>query len=378
MRTAFFTLGMLILLAASALGQSDSTGVMQAGSLDLTVGETGLSFGNGQRLNGVRFAWRDGDFETVNGLNVSFWKPYDDPRGEVNGISFGIVGPGAGKMRGITLALGAAFASESMAGIHLAGLGLVSQGAMTGINIAGLGTVAQGDMTGINIAGLGTVSQGSATGVNIATLGLVSQGDMMGINVSGLGTVSQGGILGFNFGGLGLVGQGSIIGFNIAGLGLVSQEEVLGLSIAGLGLVSKSGIHGISVAGLGLVGQKGISGLNIGGVGIVTQNEIAGVSATLGQIKAGDAIMGITFGGYKLEAPSISGINLGVGWTESLELTGLTCAGYNQTDGLQTGLVVGVVNYTRDLLGVQIGLLNYVEENPAGLKLLPILNAKFR
>jgi hypothetical protein len=362
MRMILQTAVVLTLVMGQVFCQNDSTSRDDRHSFDIMAGSAGISFGNGQRMSGLRFAWRDGNFEMVNGVNISFWKPYDDPAGEVNGISFGIVGPGARRMNGVSCGLGGVFASASMNGLNMAGLGLVSGGAMTGVNIAGLGTVAQGSMAGINISGLGTVSQGSMAGINIGGLGVVSQQGMVGINIASLGTVAQGEMLGFNF----------------AGLGVVTQGEMAGVSIGGLGVVAQLGIYGVNIAGLGLVGQQGIVGVNVAGVGVVTQKEIAGLSVTVGALRAGEALSGISICGYKLDAPSITGLNLGVCWTQSRYLTGVTCAGYNETDGLQTGLVIGVVNFTRDLLGVQIGLLNYVEENPAGLKLLPIINAKFR
>ena len=377
MRTLVFVTIALMLCWASAFSQADSTGSERSASFDLMFGHAGVSFGNGQRMNGLRFAWRDGDFELVNGMNVSFWNPYDEPHGEVNGISFGIVGPGGERSRGLTIGIGGALMTKSMDGLNIGGLGLVSQGTVAGISIAGLGVVTQGGMSGFSFAGLGVVSQGPMTGVNAASLGVISQGSMTGINFGGLGTVSQGGIVGFNFGGLGLVGQKSIIGVGVAGLGLVSQAAVQGVNFAGLGLVAQGKVQGVSIAGLGLVGQGGISGLTIAGAGIVSNKAIAGISTTLGLVKSGEAITGLTFGGYKLESPLITGINLAIGWTESRELTGFTCAAYNRTDGLQKGLVIGIVNSTEDILGIQIGVLNYVAENPAGLKYLPVFNARF-
>ena len=187
-----------LLSAAMAHSQADSPVSRQKSSLDLTVGNTGLSFGNGQDMNGIRFAWRDGDFIQVNGFNFSAWKPYDTLSGEVNGISFGIVGPAAQHMRGLSIGLGGVLAGTSMEGINLGGFGLISKGTITGINVAGLGLVAQGPITGINIGGLGLVGQQEMTGLNLAGLGLVPQGTATGVNIGGLGAVSQGSFLGIN------------------------------------------------------------------------------------------------------------------------------------------------------------------------------------
>ena len=39
-----------------------------------------------------------------------------------------------------------------------------------------------------------------------------------------------------------------------------------------------------------------------------------------------------------------------------------------------TGLSIGLVNYSAQLKGVQLGLLNYAGNNPRWLRLLPLIN----
>jgi hypothetical protein len=334
-----------LLCPPTLFGQGSPAETGDRGSLDLMVGNSGLSFGNGQNMNGLRFAWRDGDFVMVNGINVSFWLPYDRPSGEVNGISFGLVASGGERFRGLSLGLGGVVAKESMQGVNIGGLGVVSQGALTGVTMSGLGVVSQGMLTGVNIGGLGVVSQGALTGINLAGLGLVGQAQSAGINAAGLGVVSQGALAGFTFAGLGIVSQGSN--------------------------------HGVSVAGLGIVSQGEMTGLHVAGVGCIAQESLTGVSVTMGMASSERTITGMTFAGYKVKAPEIVGVNVSILWSESSSLTGFTFAGYNRTYGLQQGLVIGIFNHTEDLLGIQIGLLNYVENNPPWARLLPIFNANF-
>ena len=45
---------------------------------------------------------------------------------------------------------------------------------------------------------------------------------------------------------------------------------------------------------------------------------------------------------------------------------------------VQDGWTIGVVNYARDLRGVQIGLINIARSNPKGTRVLPLFNADFR
>jgi hypothetical protein len=49
----------------------------------------------------------------------------------------------------------------------------------------------------------------------------------------------------------------------------------------------------------------------------------------------------------------------------------------NQIEGRQSGLSIGIVNYAWELNGIQIGLINYVRDNPKYLKVLPLFNAPF-
>ena len=47
---------------------------------------------------------------------------------------------------------------------------------------------------------------------------------------------------------------------------------------------------------------------------------------------------------------------------------------FTQVLGHQQGLTIGVVNFARSLNGVQVGVINIVRDNPAGRKVLPLIN----
>jgi hypothetical protein len=53
---------------------------------------------------------------------------------------------------------------------------------------------------------------------------------------------------------------------------------------------------------------------------------------------------------------------------------GVSAAGFNYVKGEQRGLTIGVVNYARRLHGVQIGVINFADNNPPGLRVLPLIN----
>jgi hypothetical protein len=126
-----------------------------------------------------------------------------------------------------------------------------------------------------------------------------------------------------------------------------------------------------------VVASEGIQGFTFGAGAIVSKEDIRGVSLTVGELKSDLSVCGLNAGAYKIEAPSIKGVNLGVVWTESENLSGFTFSCYNRTYTKQRGIVIGLLNHTADLAGFQIGLLNIVESNDPPFRYLPILNVRF-
>ncbi|HEX9615598.1 MAG TPA: hypothetical protein VGA55_08820 [Bacteroidota bacterium] len=314
------------------------------GALNLTIGHTGVSFGNAPRVNGIRINWSDLWLEEINGINLTLWRPADRVSGDVNGLAVGIVSPAAENLRGVSISPIAIVAGEGMYGVNIAGLALVSQGSAVGMNFGGLGVVGQKSVSGLTFALLGVVSQGDLGGISAAGLGAVAQGDSWGIMAAGLGAVTQG--------------------------------NMSGISFAGLGSVVQGDFRGAAFGGLAVVSQGSISGLSFGGLAVVSEHSVSGVTATLGAIVSKDRISGLSVGGYKIESPEIRGLNLGVGWTESDYMSIITISGYNRTYVKQTGIIVGVFNYTDDLAGIQLGVINWVETNPWPFKVLPVLNVR--
>jgi hypothetical protein len=60
-------------------------------SLDLAINHVGISIGNSPLLTGLRLNWRDENVVRINGINVTLWTPGSSPRGEVNGLSLGLL-----------------------------------------------------------------------------------------------------------------------------------------------------------------------------------------------------------------------------------------------------------------------------------------------
>ncbi|MBM4171120.1 MAG: hypothetical protein FJ214_04540, partial [Ignavibacteria bacterium] len=58
-------------------------------SFDIGSRNSGISFGNSKNWNGLRFNFSDCGIGTINGINITFWKPERSPGSQVNGISLG-------------------------------------------------------------------------------------------------------------------------------------------------------------------------------------------------------------------------------------------------------------------------------------------------
>ena len=166
---------------------------------------------------------------------------------------------------------------------------------------------------------------------------------------------------------LGLLGVGTshnLNGVSISGFVVGSGGNINGLSISGLitraAGYDKSVISGIALSGIGLL-ANGINGLAIGGLAVGTDGDINGVATSLAYIYCEKDFRGIAATG---------------GYLESEFFNGIAIAGYAKTNQMN-GISIALYNRTKELHGVQFGLLNYAENNPKGLRILPFINLHF-
>lgn len=293
-----------------------SSGALAAQSLDIPSPRWGLSFGNSRDFTGLRFNFRDRNVVRLRGMNVTLWAPYEKNSDDsvIEGVSFGLV-PGGGTLKGVQIGV--------------------------------LGVAGMKDVHGVSMGLLGAGAGGSMFGVNLGGLGAGAGGDIVGVNLGGLGMGAGRDVIGVSCGGLGLGAGRNMIGINVGGLGLGAGERLSGVNVAGLGLGAGTLLSGISVAGLG-----------------------AGAPEVRGVVLAGVA----TGGQYVRGLMAAAGCNMIV---DGGELRGAALAAVNWFKGTQTGLAVGIVNYTWSLRGIQIGLVNIVRDNPPGRRILPFANWNF-
>ena len=167
---------------------------------------------------------------------------------------------------------------------------------------------------------------------------------------------------GINSGVLRIVAMKEMNGLSVSGFNLYSQGNISGVSFSGL-ITQCDIFSGVLVSGIAGAGTGGINGLAIGGLTVSSdRSDINGVAATLGVLYCGNDFNGAGISGLYLKSKIFRGVSF-AGYSDSYEMFGLSVALFNRT---------------RELHGMQIGLLNYAGNNRKGLRYLPLINMHLR
>jgi len=326
---------------------------LSAQSLDLALNGYGLSLGNSIHFTGLRINAVDRQVERIGGLNLTLWNPGENPEAVYSGLILGIIGTKGRRIDGIALSGIGVNASERVRGIAVGTLGVGTR-SLTGIG-AGLVMVdIRRRIRGIAVAGVWTGDSERLEGLALSP-GIAMAKAVRGITIAGLMAggrqsfsglaLSSGGIFGERFHGIGIGGLGGggkeLRGLFACGVFLGCEDlDGIACSLGGLGGLR---MDGVMLAGLGLGAKEQIRGIALGGA-VVFAREATGL--TVG------ALNGLYIDRIDLE--------------DFLH--------FNLANERFTGLSIGFVNYTAHLEGVQVGLVNYVGNNPRWLKLLPLVN----
>lgn len=328
--------------AAAIFAAPLATAHAQSNAVELTVNDVGIGIGNVPKIYGIRLNFRDRDDFEVHGINVTIWQPEGEPRGTVDGLALGLPLTGASRITGIGAGIFGVSATERLSGIGVGGLGVGAGGRLDGIMIGGVGIGAGGDVRGLTLGGIGVGSGGSLRGITVGGIGVGSGGRLSGVAIGGVGVGAGGGADGLLVGGIGVGSGGSLRGISVGGIGVGGGGDVTGLTVAGVGIGSGGTLRWVSLAGIG-VGAPRIEGF--------------AAAAAVGAQDAKAVII----------APAYMRIERGT-------FTGVSASAFNHIKGSQRGLTIGVFNYAHQLHGVQLGALNYVRDNRAPFRLLPLVN----
>lgn len=380
--------GLLLLSATTALpvtGQVDPTGPTPASAslassngraLNLTAGTVGISIGDSRRTTGLRLNDRDRRLQVANGINLTLWRPYDEAGGVVHGAALGLPLTGGTHIRGLATGLFGVGADGSLSGAGLAPIVLRAGRDMNGIHVSGIGAGAGRRVRGIVLGGLGAGAGEEASGMLMGGLGAGTGGRATGLVLGGLGAGAGEDARGLLIGGLGAGAGESTTGITVGLIGAGAGGSARGLLAGGVGAGTGTSIQGVALS-FGAIGAgRSIDGLAVGGLAAGAGNRLRGVAA--GGLGVGaPTVEGVVVGGIGAGAENLTGVSIAGGYVrlEGGVLRGVSVAGWNDIRGRQRGLTIGLYNYTRDLSGIQIGLLNVARNNPPGLRILPFVNA---
>jgi len=205
-------------------------------SLDLTVADAGLGFGNSARIHGLRFNVRDDQVEAVNGLNVTLWDPGENPEMVHRGLAVGLARTDARDMTGISV--GSVAGAHNADGLNVGLLAVFGEGVVRGINLGPFLVWGGEQLTGLN-AGLMVAGGGGILGLNLAALTITPR------PVTDLFGEPDGSLSGLNAAGL-IIDYPHLNGVSLAGL--VRSRQLTGLTAAYVLADAREAVTGLSVA----------------------------------------------------------------------------------------------------------------------------------
>ena len=303
-----------------------------------------ISIGDYPDVAGIRINFRDRNLGHVNGVNITVWTPYEPMSGRVRGIALGLPVTGAEDITGFATGLLGLGASRDFTGIGIAPVGIGAGNRVKGIVVGGIGVGTGGSLEGVVIGGIGAGAGGDAKGIILGGIGAGVAGRMTGLAAGLIGVGAGGGGKGVILGGVGAGIGGDFEGIGIGGVGIGVGGNVRGLLIGGIGLGVGGTMRGIAIGGIG-VGASELIGFAAGGIGVGAHDARALV---------------LTPGFFRIEnGGSFRGVSIN--------------AAGSMIKGTQHGIVIGLFNYARRLDGMQVGLINIIDESKAH-RVLPFVN----
>lgn len=164
-----------------------------------------------------------------------------------------------------------------------------------------------------------------------------------------------------------------IRGIGIGGFGPIAGT-LQGVAVSGIVVATVEDLNGIAVGAGGAAAAGDINGIAVGGLAAGADGPGSGEETSS---DAGGTVNGIVVGGLGAVGNNMRGAGISAGMVRVRDggtLRGLAVSAYNDIDGRQVGLSIGIYNRARVLDGIQIGLLNVARNNPEWARILPILN----
>ncbi len=220
------------------------------------------------------------------------------------------------------------------------------------------------NLNGFELGGLANTEAQTMSGFQAAGLANLVRGRVDGVQLAGLG--NMGGDTRF-FQGAGVLNYvtGNFEGYQASGVGNIVMEGTSGAQTAGLFNYDRGDVTGFTMASVTCLVYGGLNGAQVSGCYNLTMEDSTGAQVT---------------GGFNYSRTFFKGAQVGAIGNYSRELSGVQIGLINISDsviGAQIGLVniagnvrgtqVGLFNYARLIDGVPVGLITYEE---AGLQVL--------
>jgi len=335
------------------------------------VGLAGLKLRAPAQVWGIAAsAWRT---EVGNATGAVFGAGFAEAR-RVRGIQLGTISS-ARSLNG--LSVGVVFADVLDTGPKASDrdiqAGLPFDAVSRGFVVGGLGSIVNSAVRGV-VAGGVFAYAADLTGVVASPLVAVGGGRLRGLAL-GLGGAYADDLRGIAIGGLGIGTGKDVVGAALSAGYAETGARARGLLVGGVAALARERLDGVALS-LGGVGSKGtLRGIALSGVVTAAGDSITGAATGLGMVRAGDRIHGLALAGLTCLSPEVVGVSTGIfngAMVQRISLEEFVVI--NKANHRTTGLAIGLVNYTRQLRGVQIGLLNWAGNNPPWLRLLPFAN----
>jgi len=214
-----------------------------------------------------------------------------------------------------------------------------------GLEFGGLVNVIQKDVIGGQFAGLANVVNGKTSGLQASGLFNYNFGRIYGLQAGGLANITRDSIAGAQLGGLFNFSRGSVTGLQAAGLVNVSGKHIYGCQMAGFANVNTKPLYGLQLGGIAN-NSNDVTGAQMSGLYNYARNSTGGQVAGLVNIVR-DTLTGVQISGLINRTKVLRGIQVGV---------------VNLIDTIECGIPIGLFNFVRH--GYRAFELSYSESFP--------------
>lgn len=233
---------------------------------------------------------------------------------------------------------------------------------LNGVGINAISSVVRNNVYGAQISGLANIAGNNLDGVQISGITNVNGNNSNGVSISGLVNIT-----GQNMEGTGITGGINVIGRNANGATLGGLINIIGKNANGIEIGGLANIIGENTNGVAIGGLMNISGKDMQGAQISSLINITG-DYTRGLQLSALANVGVDVHGVQLSGLS----NIAASELRGLQLSGAVNTAIHSKGALQIaltniclqdmrGIQLGIGNYTTEMRGAQIGLINLSE-----------------